>query len=510
MRRFTQIPFFLLFLTFSLTAGALLAQPSMKDLEKSVAASFEKFETTGLAVAVVKDGKVVWKVAMGTKNAEKKEKMDTQALFSIASCSKAFTAAGVALLVQEGRLKWTDKVIDYIPGFQLADPCITSQLTVEDLLCHRSGLGTFYGDLLWYGTEYTNAEIIARMRHLPLTQQFRSQFGYQNNMYMLAGEVIEKVSGRTWSQFMQERFFGPLDMTTTKPSNDELKTGDNIAMGHIEGAMIDIYDFNAVKPAASIYSSVEDLSNWMRMLLDGGKWGDKEILSAQTVRSLFSPQTMQGLSPTWESWGVHFRAYGLGWGMFDYSGRKIVEHNGGMPGYISKVCVVPEENLGIVVLNNGMDGLVNDVVRWKVLDAFFGGGKQDWDAAFMDFKKRGKAWETAQKEKRAQNREQGTQPSVVTDAFLGTYVDKMYGEATVKLAKGTEDMYLTLEPTKGLFTGQLEHWHYNTFKVQFRDPFLTYGLVTFEQDEKGLVKGFKIDLPSNDFHFFNLDFKKTE
>ncbi|MEM1000771.1 MAG: serine hydrolase [Bacteroidota bacterium] len=480
----------------------------VKKLAKEIEQSFDAFAPTGMAVAVVKDGEIVLQSTLGYKDAEAQSPITPNTLFSIASCSKAFTAACVGLLVAEGKLDWSDKVTDFVPGFQLADPCITSQMTVRDLLCHRSGLGTFFGDLLWYGTNYTNEEVIRRMRHLPINRQFRSEFGYQNNMYMVAGEIIREVSGKSWSEFVVERIFRPLGMQTTVPSNDELAPGQDLALGHIKGKKVPVYDFNATKPAASIYSSVNELSHWMRMLLDRGRWQGKEVLPAAVLADMFTAQVPQNVSAVWQSWGVHFRAYGLGWGMFDYAGKKVIEHNGGMPGYISKVCVVPEENLGVVILNNGMNGVVNDAVRFKVLDYFLEHTGEDWDKVFGRFVEMGEEYEAHATRERTGSRVKRTKMSLNPEDYVGIYTDKMYGDAAVEMRGKT--LHLTLQPAAAVFTSPMEHWHYDTFKVQFKDDFLTFGLINFKLDAYGKISGFKIDLPSDDFHFFNLDFRKKQ
>lgn len=468
--------------------------------------SFNTFQPTGFAVAVVKDGELLYSAGFGKRSAANGPAVDANSLFNIASCSKAFTAAAMAALVEDGKLKWDDKVTDHLPGFRLEDPWVTAQLTLRDLLCHRSGLATFYGDLLWYGTTYTDEEILARLRHIKLLNEFRSQYGYQNNMYMVAGLVIQKVSGKTWEQFVTDRFFVPLGMSNTRSSNDVLSAGQNIAFGHINGKQQEIFDFNGTKPAASIYSSVEDLSKWCRMWLAGGSFNGKQILSKESIRTIQSMHIPLGVSPNSESWGIHFRGYGLGWNLFDYAGRKVVEHDGGMPGYISKVCLVPEENLGIVLLNSGMDFYINDALRFKLLDLLLRHEGRNWDETFTTFRKGFEAFTKQQEEARAAARIPNTKPGLALSAYAGTYNDPAYGKALVSEQAGS--LHLSFLPAKAIFSGTMSHWHFDTFKVQFKDDFLTYGLVSFEVGPDGKVKGFKIDLPSDDFQFFELDFKK--
>lgn len=476
------------------------------DLAALVEASYGVFKPTGLSVAVVKDGEVVLARGWGMANVETKAPAQRNSLYNIASCSKAFTAACIGMLVVEGKLRWEDKVVDLLPGFQMSDPYITSALTVRDLLCHRSGLGTFDGDLLWYGTTYTDEEVMAHMRHLPIRQDFRSDFGYQNNLYTVAGLLIHKVTGMSWSEFVTARIFGPLEMNATCPSNDELAVGAPVARGHLHGQLLPLYDFEGGKPAASIYSSVDDLSHWVRMWLDGGKFNGKQVLDPRTIRMLLTGQTMLGVSPVWESWGIHFRSYALGWSLMDYAGKKVAEHNGGMPGYISKVMLLPEANLGLVVLNNGNDGAVNDAIRFKVLDYYLGGKGQDWDKTFKGFADMGEAAQQQETLNREKSRVAGTQPSLQLSAYAGTYHDPTYGD--VKVEQQGAGLVFAMIPTKSLFTGSMEHFHYDTWKVQFKDATLPFALVSFVLGPKGDVVGLKIDLPNPDFHFYQLDFKR--
>lgn len=503
MQKQYRILFLLLVLPFFLGAK----KPNYKKLGKSIEAAYEAFAPAGLSVAVVQDGEVVYQAAFGQAHVENGTPLNTGHLFSIASCTKAFTAAALSQLVHQGKAKWEDLVTDYIPEFALAEDYITRHLTIKDILCHRSGLGTFYGDLLWYGTNYSNEEIIQRMRHLPVTNKYGSEYGYQNNMFMIAGEVIEKISGKEWETYIQEQFFNPLQMSHSRTSNDALADGDPIAYGHLGDESLEIFDFNATKPAASIYSSVEDLSHWVTMLMQNGKYKGQQVLAPAAIQDMFTSETVQQISPTWRQLGTRFKTYGLGWGLFDYGGAFVAEHNGGMPGYISKVAVMPDRNFGLVILNNGMDFFVNDVVRLLIFDEFLGRESVDWTKQYTQVRKGYEAWVASQEAQRLASQKQGTEPSLNLISYVGRYEDKMYGEAEVR-TEG-EQLYIELLPTQEIFQGTMSHWHDDSFKVQFKDKFLTFGIVNFEL-EGDFVKGFTIDLPSDDFHFFNLHFKSLE
>jgi len=505
MKRFiTSISVFLL-----VSVSMLNSQVSKQDLAKideTVKKAFELFKPTGLAVAVMKDSAIVYHQALGFSNADTRKPVTTTSLFNIASCSKAFTAFSIGILVDEGKLKWTDKVIDYIPEFKLADDYITKEMTVEDLLCHRSGLGTFYGDLLWYNTTYTDEEVMKRMRNEPITRRFGIEFGYQNIMFMIAGDLIQKVSGVTWSEFVESRIFGPLGMLQTRPSNHELSKNQNIAFGHLNNRVMEIYDFNAVKSAAAIYSNVDELSSWTMLLLNDGMYKGHRIISRASLTRIMEPHTIIGASNMQKQHGINFYMYGLGWFIYDYNGKKVVEHDGGMPGYISKVTMVPDQKISIIILNNGNDGFIDNAIRGDILDILVKGKEFDWIGEYSSIKARSEAFEQSSNKQRLESRIIGTKPSLPPEGYTGIFRDKSYGDAEVSLDSGK--LRLTFLPAKKVFTGELEHWHYDTYKVVFNDKFLTFGLITFSFNSAGKVTGFKIDLPSNDFHFWNLDFRK--
>lgn len=492
------------------TCSGLRSQVSKQDLVKideTVKKAFEVFKPTGLAVAVVKDSAILYHNALGFSDAGLKRPVSTTSLFNIASCSKAFTAACIGILVDEGKVKWTDKVTDYFPEFRLADDYITRQLTIEDLLCHRSGLGTFFGDLLWYNTGYTDEEVMMRMRNEPITRRFGIEFGYQNIMFMIAGDIIEKVTGQTWSEFVDSRIYTPLGMVQTKPSNDELTKDQEIAFGHINNKVLDIYDFNAAKSAAAMYSSVDEMSLWTMMMLNSGKYKGKQIISTGSLTRILEPHTILGASASQKKHGINFYTYGLGWFIYDYNGKKIAEHDGGMPGYISKVTLIPEQKISIIILNNGNDFYINSALIGDLMDILVKGKEFDWIGEYTAIKTRSDSYEETSNRKRIESRVAGTKPSLDQAGYTGIFRDKSYGDAEIKIDGGK--LILTFLPSKTVFTGELEHWHYDTFKVVFKDEYLTFGLITFSFDSEGKVTGFKIDLPSGDFHFWNLDFRKV-
>lgn len=479
---------------------------SLKKLDEFIQAAMKESGQPGLAFALVKDGKVIFMKGYGVRNIETGEKITPQSLFNIASCSKAFTTALIAQLAEEGLLKWDDRVIDAYPEFRVSDPWVTSRATFRDLLSHRMGFATFDGDLLWYETGYGNDEIVRRMRDIPQRKEFRSEFGYQNNTYIVAGEVIARLTKKTWGENLTEKILNPLGMKNTFVCGADLKTEMDIASPHHKGKKYAGLLKNQ-NPAASMFSCVEDLTIWMRALLAEGQWNDARILKPESIENLFSPNTVFPSSKKARENGSLFRAYALGWGVSDYYGHRILEHSGGMPGYISLVTLLPEQKLGLVTLIND-EASLPWLIKSKVLDMFLSlKQKKDWLKEYREGKKAQEENEKKQLAERESKRVKDTKPSLPHEGYTGKYTDKVYGDALVQLKDGV--LTLTLVPAAELFTSQMNHWHYNTFHVKFRDEYLPFGLVTFSFDSVGKVIGFKIDLPNPDFHFYQLDFKRT-
>ena len=499
--------FWLLWLVFAGFSTAVGQDQVPNALKQQMERACNELDPQGVAVAIVKGGQTELIYTYGHRSLESSESIEPGSLFNIASCSKAFTAASIATLVEEGKLDWNDHVTEYIPGFKLADPYVTREMTLVDMLSHRSGLSTFTGDLLWYHTDYSNEQIIDRMQYLPLEQDFRSEYGYQNNMYMIAGEIVERVTGQSWSEFVQARFFDPLDMGANAASTDDLSPRASIAYPHYQGKQMDIYEFKGTKPAISIHSNIQDLSHWVSMWLNEGQWKGESVMAKSAIDKCMEPQTLMKVHPSQKEQGIHFRAYGLGWTMYDYQGYKVVEHGGGMPGYLSKVAMVPEKQLGIIVLNNGFDLFIRQVIIQTVLDTYLDMDRER-DLVEEAVKQR-KAYRQRKEQSRQERLDQriaGTRPSLDQQQYTGLFRDRYYGKARVDIQD--DSLHLTLLPASETFTSQMKHWHYNTYRVDFKDPFLPFGLVTFDMNAKGEVAGFTINLPSQDFHFDNLNFQR--
>lgn len=476
-----------------------------EDFDQLISTHLDSFEIPGLTISLIHDGEVAFQNAYGLANEESGSQVEIESNFAIASLSKAFTAAAIGMLVDEGKLNWNDRVQAHLPGFSLSDQYVASQMTIEDLLCHRSGFKTFDGDLLWYGTSYSRDEIIKRFQHYPLSYDFRTQYGYQNIMFIIAGEIVSEISGLSWEGFIEKRFFGPLEMPHSNATFEGFKAEAKIALPHVKGKMEGLRDYDNSGGAAAISSNSKDLVHWLQMWLNEGIYGQDTLLQKSTWKKLIELHTPIASSSFDDSHGISFKGYGLGWFVMAYGENKVAHHGGGLPGYISKIFFLPEQGLGGVILTNGESSMPN-ALMYAAIDRFMGSETEnEWIPTFLNYKKRYTRY-LAGKEQDRKNKRGKAKTNIDADKLLGEYEDRYYGKASVERIDG--ELQLSLLPAAEQFTSKLTHWQQNSFQVSFKDHFLPPGYVTFESNADGEVVGFKIDLPNPDFHFHNLEFKK--
>jgi CubicO group peptidase (beta-lactamase class C family) len=342
--------------------------------------TLKTFDVPGISVAVVKDGKVVHSKGYGVRSLKNNLPTDENTLFGIASNSKAFTASALAILVDEGKLKWDDKVREYIPEFKLYSPFVTEEFTIKDLLTHRSGLGLGAGDLMMFpdSSDFTRKDIIYNLRYLKPVSGFRTQYDYDNNLYIVAGEVIQRITGISWEDFIDQRILKPLGMNSTVPSMGRLKNKSNLISPHapVNGKVVPLnIDWSETANAAGgIVSNLPDLCKWITMQMNGGRYGDslkKKIFSPEQHNEMWSPQT---IIPTFTAppYNTHFAAYGLGWFLSDVKGYKQVTHTGGLAGVVTQVTLLPELKLGIIVLTNQQSGAAFTAITNTIKDSYLG------------------------------------------------------------------------------------------------------------------------------------------
>ncbi len=488
--------FFFLLLSVFLQTSTKAQNVNFNELDTYYSSAMTAFDQPGMSIGVVKDGKLAFAKGYGKRDLNKPEIVDENTVFQLASLSKAFTAAGIGILIDEGKLNWDDKVVDHLPEFKLYDPYVTREFTVRDLLCHRNGYLTFDGDLLWYGTSYSRNEIVKRFANLPPKHGFREKYGYSNIMFIAAALLIEKKTGQTWESYIEARIFKPLGMNSSSITMDNFKAGNNIAVPHVHNKPEAYIDYNNAAGAVGVNSNITDLAKWALMWLNKGKAGETTILKEATVRAIFAAQTAQGVSAKNEENGIHFRAAACGWMVQDFKGVKMAHHSGGLPGFILNLALVPEKNLAVIVLTNA-ETLIPFALTNYTVETFISGSSKDWVKEMSDATKNATPAPT-----------QLAKPKPVMtlkpEELAGTFEDKMYGKATITITNGKAT--LVLEPTRQLFTSQLEPINKTTYRIKFADPFLPEGKVNFILDSNGNVSAFTVDLPNPDFNFFNLKF----
>jgi len=509
--------FICFFIAFLVQPTAAQAKINLSQLDSYFETARQEWKIPGMAVAIVKDGKVVFAKGYGVKEFSKQEKVDENTLFAIASNTKAFTAAALAMLVDEGKINWDDKVRDYLPYFKLYDPYVTEEMTILDLLCHRCGLKTFSGDLLWYETSYSTVEVIKRARYLKPGYGFRSGYGYSNIMFMAAGEVVPAVTGKPWKDFIKERIFEPLGMKTTNIGTTHLKNYTNVSAAHyvyLDGKTVTVpyTSSDSMGGAGSINSNVMEMAQWLKMLLNNGMFDNQRILSEDSIWEMWSPHNINRVTPSTKKLfpTTHFICYGLGWGLSDYYGYKVIAHGGGLDGMISRVALVPEIKLGLVILTNSINGLPNALGN-KIIDTYLGVKSKDWSRIYLERYRNSVEKEMQRGMDITKKQAKGTNVEVKLDDYTGLYGDPMYGDAKVTLQEGK--LVLELLPAP-VFISDLTHLHYDTFVLKLRNTlsFVPHGMgtVQFIRDTQGNVVEMKLDIPNNDFWFDELEFKKKK
>ena len=499
---------------FLLPNGGISQEATLKKLDKYFQTSLTAWNIPGMSIAIVKDDSLVFAKGYGVRDIATKEAVDENTLFAIASNSKSFTSAALAILVDEGTLKWDDKVIDYLSYFKLYDQYVTQSMTIRDLLSHRSGLKTYSGDLIWYRSSHSREEVVRRARFLEPKYSFRTEFGYSNIMYLAAGEIIPIVKNASWDDFVKNRFFDPLGMNRTFTSVKDIESIDNVAMPHkkINGINVNIgyLNWDNIGPAGSIISSAKDMSKWLKLHLNYGVVNNKVIISEEQIREMRHPHVSKRVGAGSESlWPTkHFSAYGLGWDLFDYNGYKIVTHGGDYDGMISQTVMVPELGLGFVILTN-VTNLLPSALMFSILDEYTGMQENnDWADLFLEFETIGKEVEVREEYSNAQKRVPNTEPTLSLEKYVGEYYGEIYGKAEVKQID--EYLHVQFLPTP-VFHGKLSHWHYDTFTIEMTEvPSLKKGKCSFVIDSQGEVEEMRIDIPNPDFDFTELEFKKIK
>jgi CubicO group peptidase (beta-lactamase class C family) len=481
---------FLLLIAFSLQSQNLAQQ--IKEFDAYVETSRKLYEVPGLAITVVKDGKVIFKKGYGVKELGTSNQVNTQTLYACASTTKAMTATCMGMLVDEGKIKWDDAVSKYLPEFQLFDPYVTRELTIRDLFTHNSGVGN--ADFLWTNMTISSDEILSKMKMVEPSYSFRSSFIYQNIFYLAAGKVIEKVSDTPWEVFIQKRIFEPLGMTRTFPLLSQVKDANQSHPHYVIDGKITVIDrtsADAIGPAGSVWSCVDDMGKWALCMLDSSKYSGGKLLKATTWNELFKPQvfvTASQFYPTAQLTKPNWTTYGLGWFQQDYKGRKVNFHTGSLAGETAIHGQLPSEKLAVYIFGNLDHAEVRHALMFKAFDHFGLGGTRDWSTDFYNlYKKLNDAGEREERKQEAA-RVNGTKPSQVISNYVGTYTSPLYGELVVTAKDNS--LLISMNNTA---KATLEHWNYDSFRGYYEKRWWGKTTANFSIDSRGKISSVIIE-----------------
>lgn len=489
--RFILLAILLPSLVFAQKKNTSLEQ-KIKEFDQYVETGRVKWEVPGMAVAVVKDGKVIFSKGYGTKEIGQNNPVDTQTLFSIGSTTKAMTAVCMGMLVDEGKISWDEPVIKYLPEYQLYDPYVTRELRIRDLFLHNSGVGN--ADFVWTIMDIPVAEIFKKMKDVKPSYSFRSGFIYQNIFYIAAGEVIKRVSGMPWESFIQQRIFTPLAMTRTAPMRRFIKD-DNQTKPHnrVEGKIVTVpyTKDDEVNSAGSVWSSIDDMSKWVLCMLDSSKYPGGRLLKKNTWAEMFKPQTIVTDSefyPTQQLTKPHWKTYGLGWFQQDYQGRKLNFHTGSLNGLTAITGQIQEERVGVMVMGNLDHAEIRHAILYKSMDHFALGGTRDWSTEFYTLYGNRTAMMDKMLKDFEGKRVANTKPTLPLQAYAGKYSDPLYGDVEVTL-QGNQLVLVANHIVK--LTA--EHWNYDTFRGWFEDKSWGKANATFILGPTGQVDKVSLD-----------------
>jgi CubicO group peptidase (beta-lactamase class C family) len=447
-------------------------------LDNYVNKAITNWQIPGVAVCIVKNGKVVLAKGFGVKEKDGIDKVDENTLFMIGSNSKAFTATALAMLDADKKLSLDDKVQKWLPDFKLYDPWVAKEANIRDLLCHRLGFETFQGDFMYFDSDLTTAEVREKMSKLKPLYGFRTKWGYTNSAFMTAGEIIPKATGKTWAQYITENIFTPLGMNNSLALSKDINNAPNKCAAHTvvlgELKKIPYGNIDNLAPAGSISSSANDMSKWVTALLGGGKYDGKQVIPLSAIQQTRTPHSIMGNGGHMFN-KAHFNLYGLGWFLEEYAGRKIVAHTGGVNGFVTSVCLIPEEKLGIIVLTNTDANNFYEALRNEIQDAYLGLPYRNYSKIFLGYQ------QADEKEKEKQYKivkdSIAMKPSTALPlaAYAGEYVHDVYGKMNIKI----EDTKLIMrfEHHKGRY-GTLEALGGNRFFCTYSNPL--YGMKKLE------------------------------
>ena len=483
---------------------------AMNGFDEFVAQALKDWKVPGVAVAVVRGDKVILAKGYGYRDIDKKLPVTPNTLFSIGSITKSFTVTTLGMEIDEGKMDWDKPVREYLPGFRLFDPGLTEQLTMRDLVTHRSGLPRH--DLVWYTSDFSRDDLIRRLQYLEPNKPLRSVFQYNNLMFMTAGYIAGQLDSKSWEDAVKARILVPLGMNgTTYSYKDSEKSGD-FSLGYRKGNDLKMEvkqipfdprcpDRCAMGPAGEINSSSADMSKYLLFHMNQGKFGGKQLLSASNSVQMQTPQMVIEGSPDYKEFTE--TSYGMGFFLSGYRGHKQVEHGGNIDGFSAELAFLPEDKIGVVVLTN-LDGTpLPNVIAYNVFDRLMGMDQVPWSKRFLDSEKQGLQSEQEAKNKGYVGRKQGTHPSHDLQDYVGDYGHPGYG--VISIGPNGDSFKMKFN----LVSETLKHYHYDTFQVP-EDPFDPFEkmLITFRTDANGEISGIVMPLGGKETVFTRLPDKQ--
>ena len=480
-----------------ISASSLFGQ-SAEAFRQAAEDALSAFDVPGFAVGIIKDGEVVLSEGFGTRTKDKVEAVDGNSLFAIASNTKAFIATAITKLHLEGKLDLDAPVRQYLPHFAMYDDYVSNHMIVRDLLCHRAGLGTFSGDVIWYKSSYSAAEVVQHIQYVPQAYEWRAGYGYSNLMFITAGEVIKAVSGKSWDQYVKDNFLSPLGMSRTQTSVSPLADMNNVATPHItrhDNMPIPYANWDNMGAAGGIVSSTNDMLLWLGSQLAGGQWAGQEIFPAATTNFTWKPHNALGNHQS-------FSSAGLGWFLRNTDGHTIISHGGGYDGMYSRVALVPDQNLGVVVLSNSMTGLSSALGNY-IIDTYLNRDTENWLTKAVERQKNSQTKWDQRHQERLDARVENTIPSQALNAYTGTYYDPMFG--TINITEEEGKLHLNFATAPHL-NATLAHWHYDTWQIQWDEAhaWFEFGTIQFVMDNNRQVSSLSFDVPNDDIFFHEI------
>lgn len=496
--------------------GVAQAQVEEKKLDELIRNTLQTFDVPGMSVGIIKDGKTVYSKGFGVRSLTTKQPMDDATLVGIASNSKGFTCTALAILADEGKLDWDDRVSQYIPEFRMYDPYVSQNVTIKDLVTHRAGLGLGQGDLMFFpeGGNLTVNDIVRNVRYLKPENPFRTTLDYNNIMFIVAGEVIHRVSGMSWADFIEQKIMKPVGMASSVGSYSRTKAVSNKIDAHApvdRKAVAVPHDWNETANAAGgIMSNIKDMTLWAEFLLNNFTTRDgKKLVSDRNVQQLWSLQIPSGIAPK-NPYDTNFYGYGMGWFLSDVKGHRQVQHTGGLIGTVTQFTLIPDMKLGIVVLTNQQSGSAFNTITNTVKDSYLGIADRNWLKTYGDrMKKAEEMYEKQKKEALAKSelfkKEKNLQPKA--EQFTGTYHDLWFGDVEI-MPQGNS--YRILCKNSPRLKGELLPYSNNTFIIRWDDrSYDADAYLIFDYDETGKAQSAKVK-PVSDITDFSFDFEDLD